>query len=857
MARICASRSLAVAGTGGAVMDYLGSIGRVFTRLHSQVLGFGQSLFFALILALASLLGAFTPLDGRIYDGFLRSAPTLQSTDPQVLLVDSPVSAFFDAQFPWERVVADLLALGARQVVFTVFPEGSAAKALALYDHPAVILGTDLMPDPQRVDSVRFNLPATLGETTPHAIANTDESLLGVHRYQRYSYTVKDQTFPSVEALSARRLGINVEDEGRFLVNFSQPGQSFPRVKLHQVVQGNLVRDVVAGRVVMVGIGQERFHRSVVTPITSDQREITRLDYHGYALNSILTGTGIASLAPATSVLLLLATWLVFFLVAQPMGPRGAMLAGLAMFGALVALAWLALVATNVHIPVVGSALVIGTTLVSLVQRKAKHHDDALARLANTAGVTPASGLGAYRTPVSEEFWPYAMGMLDQAVPITRAIFLQRLPGASGLRPVHALRCANNALAQSDLDMSRPPFSAVAATTEALKVQGLLVPIPGERSQYLIRLALQGELLGYLVFGTSVADENLPALQRSVLALCRRLTEMIGANRQRSTDDAPAPSFARKYLSDDRDEVVAKLDMHLQLANRQAEYLAAVLDWMRIPTTVYDLFGRQLFTNTSMKSVLKEAHLNQDGVFSAADLIEQTCGLTSEQARLALTDLTVEGKAFDRAAWAGAQKYRLQGNMLGGSNLLETSYQDMLDQAHGAVFQLVPAATEVETRLPLPHKPTQQAVATAAADLWQPLEAAIAEVGAQSEFESLTITVEGERASIPVAAQSWLLRDFLHSLLQLLAYDCKLPGRVEIDVTREDSRVLVAMRNQGFGMPDTRLQSMLEGPVWPQSATLRRIRQLRGTALVAGGSLELTSSVGAGYRALVVLKTVA
>ena len=49
--------------------------------------------------------------------------------------------------------------------------------------------------------------------------------------------------------------------------------------------------------------------------------------------------------------------------------------------------------------------------------------------------------------------------------------------------------------------------------------------------------------------------------------------------------------------------------------------------------------------------------------------------------------------------------------------------------------------------------------------------------------------------------------------------------------------------------PNERLQAMLDGPTWPQSPSLRRIRQLRGNALGPLGELKLTSAVGSGYCA--------
>mgnify|MGYP006146424593 FL=1 len=409
----------------------------------TRALGLLQSLLIALAIACASFLGVFTPLDGRVNDFFMGVSifPTAQRQ--QVLLVDSPVSAFSTTEVPWDQVIADLVELGARQVVFTVFPEGDAEIAKKLLLDPAVILGADVRPDSQREGGVQWSLSPGLTAIKPHAVSDTAMSFLGVRRYQRYSYQVNEQSIPSVEALAARRLGQSIPAEGYYLIDFSESRPKFPRVPLQQLVQGSLVKDLVDGRVVLIGIGLERFHRSVATPITSDQREVTKLEYHGYALDTLLNSNEIYPIAPWIKSILVLVTWVVFFSVAQPLGFKGAMVTGTAMVLALLALTWLTLMLAHLHIPVISSVLVIGTTLVSIMHRKAQHHDKVLAKLVNNAGVALSSSISEHRVPQGDELWPYAMRMIDQAVPATRAVLLQRIPNSSELRAAHSLRCAS------------------------------------------------------------------------------------------------------------------------------------------------------------------------------------------------------------------------------------------------------------------------------------------------------------------------------------------------------------------------------------------------------------------------------
>ena len=90
------------------------------TVLPIKALGFLQSVLLALVLSVAAFLGLFTPVDGRLYDIFVTHGPSLDSTPRRVVLIDSPVVAFFDPNLDWVKLVDDLIALGAQQVVFAV-----------------------------------------------------------------------------------------------------------------------------------------------------------------------------------------------------------------------------------------------------------------------------------------------------------------------------------------------------------------------------------------------------------------------------------------------------------------------------------------------------------------------------------------------------------------------------------------------------------------------------------------------------------------------------------------------------------------------------------------------------------------
>jgi CHASE2 domain-containing sensor protein len=817
-----------------------------------------HSLLIALGLAVAAYLGVFTAVDGRLYDVFVRHMPDRVPKARQVVLIDSPVGAFFSASFPWNTLTQELLALGARQVVFTVLPEGDPRVVEALLQNPKVVVGSDLAPDPDRMDTERFNLPDSVAGLLLPAVADTPEPLLGVHRYQLYSFTVEGRTVPSIEALAAQRVGLTVPLNGRYLVNFSGSGMNHPRAKLAQVAQGRLTKEFVADRIVLIGIGHERFHREVVTPITDATRQISKLEFHGYALDSLLNGSGIASVPPVVKALLLLAVWLVFYIVAQPMNFRTIMITATLMVAGLVAIAWLSLATLRLHVPVLGAMLVIGTTLVLIVQKKAQHHDRELERLVNTVNVANDRRLRLLAIPRGEDFWPYAMGMVDQAVPITRAVLFKRVPGTSRMRPVQYLRCTEGELMSAPPDLGEPSYVLAFQTGELVDISSSLSAFPGEEHRFVAPLVSDGQTVGCLAFGTGVGPQERATVLRAVGTLCKRLSEMMSDSQQRTTRVATGISpYVRMYLNDDRNEAIQALTRHLQIAHNYGSFLEAVLNRVETPTIVYDLFGRPLFANSGMKSVLTRACLSEDGSSAASEVIEQVCGISGDEARLVLSHLSIDGHAIERRAWAGTQQYVLKAETLGDTSLSDTTYRAMLQEAHGLHLQLLRAEVP---QVELPRHTAGPDVALASdgladpTDVWVAVESAVAKIKQLREFDALTLTVEGNHQPAPVRSQARALDELMFALVQLLAYDSRLPAETTISVERGEGEVSVVMHNQGYGMPEERLQAMLNGPIWPQSPTLRRIRQLHEQFLGSEGSLSLFSSVGTGYRAVLKMK---
>ena len=760
-----------------------------------------------------------------------------------------------DARLDWNTVADQLLALGAKQVVFTVVPEGLRANTENLLRQRQVIVGSDLIFDPDDPDTARFNLPANLAGLLPPAVAEIPEHLLGLHRYQWYSYRVGEKIVPSLEALTARRLGIHVPQERQFLVNFRSNAQAFPRLKLQQLLDGKAISAVVRDRVVLIGIGVERFHGAVVTPISSSGRAVSELDYHGYALDSLLSGTAIASLHPGLKALLVLGVWLVFFVTVQRMSLRESMLVGTLATGGLLMLAWLALLGGHVHVPILGPMLVIGTTLVLTVQNKADRDDLELEKLANQANLAAEGRLRSHLTRTNGPCWTHVLSMIDQMLPVTRAVFLERVKGTAQVCRAQSLRCTPDAVANRG-NLTQEPYASAIAQRQVIRIQNFLKKGPSDERQYLAPIMTDGEVLGFLAYG--VARNQLAhqaTIERALAFLQRRVADLLLEERE----GAPTGlAMGSRWRDDVRVASLSRLAQHFQLADQHAELLEDVFDHLDTPTLVYDLYGRQLFANVGMKSLLKEAQLATNGHLSAADLIERVCGLKHDSARAALAASVFDEVRFEHAAWIGAVQYTLKSTPLNAIESVGSGNTDPLVHSNGIMLQLLPAHPDtVAGSVTIPAgalaADSTSAESSALTDVWPLIESAATQMANQTQFEAVHFALEGSREPAMVDADPQRLGSLIMAILYLLASDSKLSGTITVTVAIDAPHATVSMRNEGYGMPNERLQAMLHGPTWPQSPLLRRIRQVYADALGPQGTLSLCSAVGRGYCANVAL----
>lgn len=360
-----------------------------------------------------------------------------------------------------------------------------------------------------------------------------------------------------------------------------------------------------------------------------------------------------------------------------------------------------------------------------------------------------------------------------------------------------------------------------------------------------------------------------------------------------------------------------ELEPLLELQHRRMVLLEEILGGVTTATIVYDAFGRVLQVNQRMVQLLKTAQLSTTDT-SPLDLIARLTDAAPDRVRHYLRHVVLErgaisvptrpsgdGKRFllyissiDHIPQQGRESvepmsmfrailceliditaferlfamrellseqmsHRLRNSLaamfaaadlLGDGRLSQEQRKASLDSLKRALqtskeafdafegFLDLPVVSDIAERYPVDAKTT--------------LAESIA--ATQPEADRLRVKIEAEVPEFVglVIAATQELATLMRTILLLLTQDAREGGSVRIAMSELGSDVSVEFANDGFGIPDGRLQEYLHGDEEPQSSAFRMIRMGFNDAERWGGRFEVFSPPGQGYRFKLTLRKV-
>lgn len=360
-----------------------------------------------------------------------------------------------------------------------------------------------------------------------------------------------------------------------------------------------------------------------------------------------------------------------------------------------------------------------------------------------------------------------------------------------------------------------------------------------------------------------------------------------------------------------------ELEPLLELQNRRMVLLEEVLGGVSTATIVYDAFGRVLQVNQRMVQLLKNAQLSTTDT-SPLDLISRLTDAPPDRVRRYLRHIVLErgaisvptrpstdGKRFllyissiDHIPQRGRESveplsmfrailceliditaferlfamrellseqmsHRLRNSLaamfaaadlLGDARLSQEQRALTLDSLKRALQTSKEAFDSFESFLDLP------VVSDIAERYPVDVRATVIEsiAATQPEADRLHVKIESDIPEFVglVIAATQELATLTRTVLLLLTQDAREGGRVRVSMRESGNDITIDFVNEGFGIPNDRLQEYLHGPEEPQSSAFRMIRLGFKDAQRWGGKFEVASPAGQGYRFKLTLRKV-
>jgi signal transduction histidine kinase len=360
-----------------------------------------------------------------------------------------------------------------------------------------------------------------------------------------------------------------------------------------------------------------------------------------------------------------------------------------------------------------------------------------------------------------------------------------------------------------------------------------------------------------------------------------------------------------------------ELEPLLELQHRRLVLLEEILGGVTTATIVYDAFGRVLQVNQQMVKLLKAARLSTTDT-SPLDLISRLTDAPPERVRRYLRHIVLEhgtisvptrpsadGKRFllyissiehipqrGRESIEPLSMFRAILCELIDITALERIYamrellsEQMSHRVRNSLAAMFAAADlladarlsgaqheRVLDNLRRALQTSKEAFDTFEGFLDQPLVVDIAErhpvdaravvldglAAIRDEAQRLHVRIEPDIPEFVslVIAGSQELGALTRTILLLLTHDAREGGSVRVSMSEGDSDVVIEFSNEGFGLPDERLQEYLHGSGEPQSSAFRMIRLGFKDAERWGGRFEVQSPLGQGFRCILTLRKV-
>jgi CHASE2 domain-containing sensor protein/signal transduction histidine kinase len=606
----------------------------------------------------------------RPVDGLLRDIAAWVLPDPpprdDLLLVE--MSTATDRAADWRTAVEELRRLGARQIVFVDAPVGAELALASTGATADLLLGVAANLD--RRQAGRWSAARPLLPTLPPHLGMSvvGPAEFGIHRRHLLEIDIGGARYPTIEALAAARLaaddGRDAEFPDSYLIDYSSGIAALPKTALDRIVAGELVESLVEGRTVLIGADPASSNARIHVPLFLESPWIGKLEYHGFALQTLLSGDIVRELHPAAATALIGGLLIFIVVFAYLAGQRFAPAIVLAVMAAVILASVPLLAFLDRSLPLVALLLALGAYLAVAVLHRMRARAQMLERLVRDVSVRVRERLNPTTAVGEEKPWAQVAAMATELLELNRCMFFETIPGQARVRETEALGCGFDDIAERRRDYRRSPYADAIAAGGPTRTQRQVLKARGEdEDQFLAPLVFGGDLLGFWAF--SVPRErwtNSPGFMTLARAFTERASDYLAGVRQRAIllgADPDKRVLANPVAGDDAGSEF-RLSPLLELLNRRLVLAEEVLTGISTATIVFDAFGRVLHANKQMRRLLTVVEMSATET-TPLELVTKLTDVPEEHVRRYLRYVMLEEGTISvpTQATSGGKRYLL------------------------------------------------------------------------------------------------------------------------------------------------------------------------------------------------------
>ncbi len=269
-----------------------------------RYVGIMVGLFGVMLTFLLSDYHTFELFDHILYDAYIQYPLRSEKSSKDLVIIE--IQQPLKPSHNWSTILDLVQMHNPKQIIFTSWPK-HATKAFyqASVEYGNVIFGRRAYIDTENPSTIDLEpLPDSISNPLPpYRLVAIPPARHGIHRFQHASFNLSGKRHPALEVLVLERaLGPRTDPRYRpYRLNFKGGSERLPKVALHRALAGGLVPELIEGRYVLIDTKPMHSARvketsKLYTPLHPHHGKRSMLEYHGLALDTLLSGQTVIEL---------------------------------------------------------------------------------------------------------------------------------------------------------------------------------------------------------------------------------------------------------------------------------------------------------------------------------------------------------------------------------------------------------------------------------------------------------------------------------------------------------------------------------------------------------------------------------